>query len=241
MPRTTQSFLRWLREHEPPQFDQLRYSDEDREHIAGSLKSAARLDPHGDPPLRDIYPLLNQIEDIAAAYVALDQAIKLASGWPSRSDQRKQLARLAGANNPKVFRKAAVALHPSLWFSMALDDVVLDWKHWRDLLTATEFDPEILLPHASAIKAAAQQAWAALEGQKSKPDPRKYALHVWFARQLISIYEETTGERATAYHTEHEPGPFVRFIMACLEPIDHEVKESALNEAIYNHLFKARP
>jgi hypothetical protein len=63
---------------------------------------------------------------------------------------------------------------------------------------------------------------------------------VWFAKRLVPVYEKTTGKKATAYHTAYNTGPFGRFVMACLGPLDPTVSAEAINEALYNQLFKSR-
>ena len=145
VPHSPQSFRKWLIEYQPDRFDQLRYSDEDRLSIIESLKKAVRLKNTETPPTEEFYPLLHQIEDIAAQYVALEKAFRSDEGSPPRSDQRKQLNRLASATKSTTFRKAVLALHPSLWLSIAMRIDALDSDDWRKLFGSTESDPDILL------------------------------------------------------------------------------------------------
>ena len=106
VPHSPQSFRKWLIEYQPDRFDQLRYSDEDRLSIIESLKKAVRLKNTETPPTEEFYPLLHQIEDIAAQYVALEKAFRSDEGLPPRSDQRKQLNRPASATKSITFRKS---------------------------------------------------------------------------------------------------------------------------------------
>ncbi len=240
MPHNPQSFLKWLNEYQPDRFDQLRYSDEDRRAIIKSLKKAVRLKEADAPPIEAFYPLLHQIEDIAAAYVALEKAFRSDKGLPSREFQRKQLKRLADATKLITFRKAVLALHPSLWLSIAMRIDTLDSEDWRKLFGSPEVDPNISLAHAEAIREGAHRTLEDFQGRRSKPGPKKHMLIVWFARQLIPLYERTTANRATAYHTAHSAGPFARFVTACVRPLDPDVVEDGLNEALYNQIFKAK-
>ena len=186
------------------------------------------------------YPLLHQIEDVAAKYFALEKAFQTDEGSPPRSDQRKQLNRLASATKSITFRKAVLALHPSLWLSIAMRIDALDSDDWRKLFGSTESDPNILLAHAKTIREGAHRTLDDFQGRRSKTGPKKHMLAVWFARQLIPLYEKTTAKKARAYHTEHSAGPFARFVTACVRPLDPEVVEDRLNEALYNQIFKAK-
>ena len=240
MPHNSQSFLNWLREWKPGRFEQLRYNDEDRLAIIKSLKKAVHLKEGDASSIEVFYPLLHQIEDIAAQYVALEKAFRSDEGSPPRSDQRKQLNRLAGATKPITFRKAVLALHPSLWLSIAMRIDTLDSEDWRKLFGSPKIDPDVLLTHAETIREGANRTLEDFQDRRSKSGPRKYMLVVWFARQLIPLYERTTTREATAYHTAHSVGPFARFVFACVKPLAPDVAEDALNEALYNQVFKAK-
>ncbi len=241
MPHNPKSFLKWLRESDPrPAGGQVRYSDEDRQAIVESLKKAARLKEADEPPTDAFFPLLNQIEDMAAMYVALKEAFESKEGWPSRTDQRQQLRRLADATKPFVFCKAVSALHPSLWPSILVRADTLDPKDWHNLIGGPEINMDAALAHAEAIRDGASRTLDDFQNRRSRPGPKTHFLSVWFAKRLVPVYEKTTGKKATAYHTAYNTGPFGRFVMACLGPLDPTVSAEAINEALYNQLFKSR-
>ena len=114
----------------PNRFHDNKYGDADRHEIVKALEQGARRTIASAA----LHAAIHRIEDVATEYLALKIAAQPfpARGkrrrktapterrkFPARSEQRKQLNRLASAK-PSLFKKAALALHPALWPSIAM-------------------------------------------------------------------------------------------------------------------------
>ncbi len=243
MPAHTSSILNKLTR--APRFLGGQYSTEDRATIRKALKNAVLPQKRQDLKEETLNAAIHRIEDVAMDYLARMPAVP---SWPSRSEQRKQLDRLHRAKK-SLFKKAALALHPALWPSIALRAEGLTPGEQRGLffpITGPDgMGLEAMVRHAAIIQAAAERASKDLRERKSKRGPKKHVVAVWFAWRLIPIYESVTGKEPKAYFSENYPAdgnfgqrdtPFVRFVAACIEPLDAAAVKANLGEAIYSYL-----
>ncbi len=227
----------------PNRFHDNKYGDADRREIATALERGAR----SEIAPAALYAAIHRIEDVATEYLAWKGAPQ---PFPARAEQRKQLNRLARAR-PSLFKKAALALHPALWPSIAMRAEELSHdqqvKLIRPLREPDGMDVETMLVYRSIIQAAAVKARRDFEELSSKPGPKVHILLAHFAWRLTLIYEETTGKVPTAYYSENyynefkgRNTPFVRFVDMCLDPIDSGAITPELGEIIYSFVFRDR-
>ena len=224
----------------PNRFHDNKYGDADRREIATALERGA---PSEIAPAA-LNAAIHRIEDAATEYLALKGATQ---PFPARGEQRKQLDRLSNAR-PSLFKKAALALHPALWPSIAMRAEELSHdqqvKLIRPLREPDDMDAETMMRYRSIIQAAAAKARRDIKELSSKPGPRVHILVAHFAWSLAPIYEEITGKapkahRIPSYERSRERAtPFVRFIEACLKPIDEAAVKPNLGEIIYKFLPK---
>lgn len=224
----------------PNRFHDNKYEDADRREIVKALEQGAR----SEIAPAALYAAIHRIEDVATEYLAWKGAPQ---PFPARAEQRKQLNRLARAR-PSLFKKAALALHPALWPSIAMRAAGLSHdqqvKLIRPLREPDGMDVETMLVYRSIIQAAAVKARGDFEQLSSKPGRRGHILVAHFAWCLAPIYEETTGKAPKAHRSPNyrrfrqRDTPFVRFIETCLKPIDEAAVKPNLGEIIYKFLPK---
>ncbi len=178
----------------PNRFHDNKYGDADRREIVKALEQGARR----TIARAALYAALHSIEDVAAEYLALKSAAQPfpargkrrkfpARGrrrrwtapserrkFPARSEQRKQLNRLASAK-PLLFKKAALALHPALWPSIAMRAEGLPHHQQVKLICPLRepdgMDVETMMRYRCIIQAAAARARTYFDELSSKPGP----------------------------------------------------------------------
>ncbi|MEE8249466.1 MAG: hypothetical protein V3R59_04480 [Gammaproteobacteria bacterium] len=220
------------------------YSPDDRKAITDALLSAAR----GDKPTSEVLGIalehIEHIEDIATIYPGLKRAVATFPYVPERKEQLKRLA-----NTAEKFLKAVSEVHPALWRDI---DAQADALPERDSYSLRAYatgdeqakEPTMLLGITPFLPQAARAAIEAM--RPPKQGSKQNTAIAEFASGLVPTYEGVTGRKANADYSDTytefrgRGGPFVRFVAACLGPIDPDAVSPALGDILHNLLFRRR-
>ncbi len=212
------------------------YTDANRKAIIAELRrAAARANPTPDAFDENLSDeeaaALERIRDAAAWYLSVKEAYPT---WPSFGAQKDQLRDIETAATK--FLKAASNMLPALWFSIMSRTNGLPDEDADALQEYFRGDSDVLdraFRNVRAIRQGAQRTRESIGQKRSNTAPRETRPLRDFIGRLAVIYEGAIGKKAgVSTYGGKRGGPFVRFVTACLRPIDPAACTSALGDQV---------